>query len=370
MVEERQTGRAAFFAAAEGMPSWVPRLLLQVTAIVVILWASFHIAKALRGFLILLLISLFLSLALEPGVAYLSNRRGWRRGAATGVMFGAGLLLVIIGVGLMVPLVIDQTERLIERVPGYVDQVAELLARFNIDVSTDEIASSVTNLDPSFSGLAGNVGGRLLGFGTAVVGTMFQILTIGLFTFYMTADAPRIRHAFLRRLPAHRQRLLTQVEEIAVEKTGAYIYSRTLLAGVAALVTWVALRIIGVPFPEPLALWVGVISQFVPVVGTYLGGILPTLIALLESPGAAVWVIVFLVAYQQFENYVINPRITARTMSLHPAMAFGSAIVGATLMGVAGALMALPVAATIQAWVSAYGERYELVGSEATPGAE
>ncbi len=344
------------------MPPWIPRLLAQITGIVVLLWAGYHIAQALRGFLILLLISFFLATALEPGVAYL-HKRGWRRGAATGVMFVGTGLAGALAIGLMVPLIIDQTEKLIDRVPRYIDEISNFLAQFNIDVSTDDFVDSVTNLDTSFSGLAGDVGGRLLGFGTALVGTVFQLLTIALFTFYMTADAPRIRRAVLRLVPQARQRVLLHIQEIAIEKTGAYIYSRALLAAVAAFITWIALRLIGVPFSEPLALWVGVLSQFVPVVGTYLGGILPVLIALLEDPIKAVWVVAFVVIYQQFENYVVSPRITARTMSLHPAIAFGSAIVGATLMGAAGALMALPVAATVQAWVSTYIERYEVVPS-------
>ncbi len=344
------------------MPPWVPRLLAQITVLVVLVWVAYHISRALRGFLILLLISFFLSVALEPGVALLA-KRGWRRGFATGCIFILAVLAVLLGVGLMVPLVVDQTQKLVDRVPGYIDQIAELLAQFNIQISTEDLTRSVTNIDASLSGFAGRIGGTLLGFGTLVVGTVFQMLTVALFTFYMTADAPRIRRAVLRVLPQERQRLLLQIQEIAVEKTGAYIYSRALLALVATLITWMALRIIGVPFAAPLALWVGLLSQFVPVVGTYLGGILPVLIALLEDPVKAVWVIVFIALYQQFENYIIAPRITARTMSLHPAIAFGSAIVGATLMGAPGALMALPVAATVQAWISTYLERYELITS-------
>jgi predicted PurR-regulated permease PerM len=358
--------RAGFFAAAHGMPPWIPRLLAQVAAIVVLLWAGYHVSKALRGFLILLLISFFLSTALEPGVAYL-EKRGWRRGVATAVMFIATLQLVLLGVSLMVPLIVDQTQKLVDSVPGYIGQIGEFLERFNIEISTDDLVSAVTDIDTSFSGFAGGIGGTLLGFGSAVVGTVFQVLTIGLFTFYMTADAPRIRHAVLRMVPQERQRMLMHIQEIAIEKTGGYIYSRALLALVAAFITWIAFRLIGVPFPEPLALWVGVLSQFVPVVGTYIGGILPVLIALLEDPVMAVWVVVFIVLYQQFENYVVAPRITAHTMSLHPAVAFGSAIIGATLMGPAGALMALPVAATVQAWISTYIERYDVVTGETEP---
>jgi predicted PurR-regulated permease PerM len=347
------------------MPPWVPRLLLQVTAIVVILWAAYQVGKALRGFLILVLISLFLSVALEPAVAYLA-KRGWRRGAATGVIFVLAVQLTLLAVALMVPLIVDQTQKLINSVPEYVTQINDFLSALNIELSRQRIVESITTLDTSISGLANDLGGTLLGVGSRLVTTVFQILTIALFTFYFTADAPRVRRAVLRMFPPERQRVLLRVQEIAIEKTGAYIYSRALLAAVAAFVTWIALRIIGVPFAEPLAIWVGVLSQFVPVVGTYLGGVLPVLIALLESPAKAVGVLIFIILYQQFENYIVSPRITARTMSLHPAIAFGSAIIGATLMGAPGALMALPVAATIQAWISTYLERHEVIESHLT----
>lgn len=345
------------------MPPWVPRLLLQVTCIVVLLYTAYHVMRALRGLLVLVLISFFLATALEPAVAYLA-RRGWKRGPATGVIFFAAVLLVGSLIGLMVPLVITQTANLIDKMPSYIDQLAEFLGRFGIDVEPNRMLEAVTSIDASIEGLAGDFGGTVLGVGTALVATIFQLLTIALFTFYLTADAPRIRRGVLRVLTPERQRVMIEVQEIAIDKVGGYIYSRTLLAAVAATVTWIALMIIGVPFAVPLAIWVGVLSQFVPVVGTYIGGILPVLIALLESPGKALWVAGFIALYQQFENYIVSPRITSRTMSLHPAVAFGSAIVGATLLGAPGALMALPVAATIQAWVSTYIERHELIESE------
>ncbi len=357
-----ERGSRGLFAASHGMPPWVPRLLLQITAIVVLLWAAYQVGRALRGFLILVLISLFLSVALEPAVAYLA-KRGWRRGIATGVIFVVSVQLTMLAVALMVPLVVDQTRKLISSVPGYVTQINDFLGRFDITLSRSRIVDSITTIDTSIQGLANDLGGTILGVGSRLVNTVFQILTIALFTFYFTADAPRVRRAVLRLFPPDRQRVLLRVQEIAIEKTGAYIYSRALLAAVAALATWVALRVIGVPFAEPLALWVGVLSQFVPVVGTYLGGVLPVLIALLESPAAALWVLVFIVLYQQFENYIVSPRITERTMSLHPAISFGSAIIGATLMGAPGALMALPVAATVQAWISTYIDRHEVIES-------
>ena len=128
----------------------------------------------------------------------------------------------------------------------------------------------------------------------------------------------------------------------------------------SAMFTYVTLRVIDIPFALALAIWVGVISQFIPAVGTYLAAIVPILVALPEGLVKAIVVIIVLVVYQQIENLLISPRITARTMSLHPAVAFGSAIAGALILGVVGALIALPVAATVQAFVSTYFERYHV----------
>jgi predicted PurR-regulated permease PerM len=337
-------------------------LLRQIVVLIVVGYAAWNLARALRGFLTLVLISVFLAVALEPGVVYLA-KRGWRRGLATGVMFfGVGLGSAAF-VGLMIPLIIDQVVSLVDKLPQYVADLAEFAQRFDVDLSTERLSEAVASLDSSLQSIAGDVAGTLFGVGSRLVSTFLQMLTIGLFTFYITADAPRLRRAVLSVVSPQRQREVLRIMEIAIEKTGGYFYSRTLLALVSAVVTWLVLRAIGIPFALPLGLWVGVLSQFIPVFGTYLGGILPLLIALLEDPVKAIWVAVFILVYQQVENYLIAPRITARTMSLHPAVAFGSAIVGGTLLGAAGAVMALPVAATIQVFVSTFLERHQLVES-------
>jgi predicted PurR-regulated permease PerM len=115
-----------------------------------------------------------------------------------------------------------------------------------------------------------------------------------------------------------------------------------------------------------LAIWVGLISQFLPVVGTYLAGLLPVVITLIDSPVKALVVVIAIVVYQQVENYIFAPRITARTMEMHPAVAFGAALAGGAAMGPVGALLALPAAAMLQAVVGAVGTRYEVVDSHLT----
>ena len=363
------------------MPTWIPALLVMAVFTLGVAIFALTLFRELRNLLILLFISLFLSVALEPGVNWLAahgwkprGRRGWKRGTGAGVIFLS--LLVVAGtfIGLMIPLIIDQSIELVDRLPGYIDDLGEVTSQFGLEISSERAAEALTNLDTSLNDVAGDVAGSVFGVGTTLLGTVFQLLTIGLFTFYLTADGPRFRRTVLSALPPERQREVLRVWEIAIDKTGGYFYSRALLAGIGAAVAWIVFLAIGVPFALPLALWVGIFSQFVPVVGTYIGGALPALIALLDdiapetvegmgfrTPGKAIAVIVYIVIYQQIENYLLSPRITARTMSLHPAVSFGSAIAGATLLGAPGALMALPVAATIQAFISTYIHRYDVI---------
>ncbi|MFH2071609.1 MAG: AI-2E family transporter, partial [Actinomycetota bacterium] len=270
-----------------GMPGWVPRLLVMVFGAIIGLWAAFHVLGRLRGLLILVLISMFLSIALEPGVNYLA-KRGWRRGLATGVMFLGMLTLIGLFIGLMVPLIVNQTIKLVDKIPSYVEQLSDFAARLGIDFSGQALSDAVANLGTDLQGIAADVAGSVFGVGTALLGTLLQLMTIGLFTFYMTAEGPRLRRSVLSVLPPARQREVLRIIDIAIDKTGGYFYSRTLLALFAAALAWAAFTIIGVPFALALALWLGILSQFFPVVGTYLGGVLPLLIALLESPPKAI----------------------------------------------------------------------------------
>jgi predicted PurR-regulated permease PerM len=141
-----------------------------------------------------------------------------------------------------------------------------------------------------------------------------------------------------------------------------------LLAVLNASFFAIVLLVLGVPYWLPLAIWTGLVSEFIPTVGTYLGIGLPALVALANQPSDALWVVVFGTLYQQLENYLIAPRITARTVHMHPAVALGAVIVGATLFGALGALVAIPVVAAIQSVIETYGRRYDIVADvEAQP---
>lgn len=148
--------------------------------------------------------------------------------------------------------------------------------------------------------------------------------------------------------------------EIAVGKTGGYLYSRGLMALVSGVAHYILLQALGVPYAPVLGVWVGLVSQFIPTIGTYLAGALPMLIAFTVAPWYAMWVLVFVVIYQQFENYMLQPKLTAKSVDIHPAVAFGSVIVGTALLGAVGALISIPAVATLQAFLGAYVKRYDV----------
>jgi predicted PurR-regulated permease PerM len=348
------------------MPRWIPKLLLLVVATIAGALAAYWFLGKIRDLIIWLIVALFLSFALEPAVNYLV-RRGWRRGLATGAVLFAVVLLMIVVVGAMTPLIISQVQELIRSVPESLDRVNVYSQRwFKLDVSSSRVLDQLTSLDASVRSYATNVAGNLLGFGARALTAVFEVLTIGLFTFYLVADGPRFRRAICSLMRPERQREVLRAWEIAVDKTGGYFYSRLLLGTIAGVTIWIFLVIIDVPFALPLAIWMGFFSTFVPIVGTYIGSAVPILVALLDDPWKGVAILIYIVIYQQIENYILSPRITARTMELHPAVAFGSAIAGASLLGAVGAFLALPAAAIIQSAVSSYVTRHAVMETELT----
>lgn len=351
------------------MPTWVPRAILTFFAGFAGLFVLYWVFQKLSGLLVMLLVSLFLSFALEPAVNWM-ERHGVRRGLGTALTFLAVLVSLGVFFFFMGRLLVDQISDLVDRAPDYIRQIEEWAnERFDAEIDTDQLVEEFQSggrAEEWASSLAGNI----YEIGTQVVTSLFQLLTVGLFTFYLVADGPRLRRTILSTLTPVRQREVLRVWEIAIQKTGGYIYSRGLLAFASALVHWAAFALLEVPSALPLALWVGVISQLIPTIGTYLAGALPLLIATLDEPISGLWVLAVVVVYQQIENYVLLPRVSAHTMELHAAVAFGAVIAGAAMLGATGALLALPAAATLQAFVSTYLQRHEVVSSSLTDSQE
>ncbi len=326
---------------------------------VIVLWTLQHLFDSLSGFLVTVLISLFFSFALEPAVNWL-ERQGINRGIGTGIMFLLALALIV-GFGWIVGSVLaEQLTGLVDDAPIFIDETEQWLQN-NIDESiTLDAARDQFLSDDGVGEQLTSIADNAVGLGATVIGVIFDLFTVALFTYYLTADGPRLRRTICSRLKPERQRRVLGVWDLAIQKTGGYILSRTLLAMLSAFCTWIAFSVIGVPFPLALAVWVGVISQFVPVVGVYIAGSLPILLTIIESPTKALYAGIFLLAYQQIENYVVAPRVDSKTLKIHPAVSFGSVLAGASVLGPVGALLALPAAATAQGVISATGERYAI----------
>ena len=343
------------------MPRWVVQA-------VVVFWLGFiatlvgrWLFSRLHTLLFLIVISLFLSLAIEPGVNILA-RRGWRRGVATLVFLFGVLVLALVFVSAIGALIATQVANFIDDLPTRIQEVQSFVNRnFSTDLDFGELIDRIDK-----GQLAGSLANNTISFTTTVLGGLLQVLTVLLLTFYMVADGPRMRRAICQRLRADRQERVLHAWELAIDKTGGYLYSRALLALLSAVFHTVAFSLIGLKYPVALGIWVGLVSQFLPVIGTYLAGVLPVLVALLDDPIRALWVLGIIVVYQQIENYLFAPRITARTLELHPAVAFSAAIAGAAVLGPVGAILALPACATVQGFLAEWGPRHDVVESDLT----
>lgn len=272
---------------ASTMPAWIPRLILMVILSVIAAVAAVNVFTRLRSLIVWLVISLFLSFALEPAVNWLEDH-GWRRGLATAsVLFGFVILGAVL-LATMIPLIVEQIRDLIRNVPLWLDDISVYTERwFDVSLSTDRVLEQLGEADAEVGSFRSNIAGNLFGFGARLVGGIFQLLTIGLFTFYLVADGPKLRRAVCSLVRPGRQHEVLRAWEVGIEKTGGYFYSRTLLGVISGVLIYIVLRVLGVPFAAPLALWMGVLSQFIPVIGTYLASALPLLVAVLEDPGAA-----------------------------------------------------------------------------------
>ncbi len=348
-------------AGTATMPRWVLRA-------VIVFWLGFlatlvgrWLFSRLHTLLFLIVVSLFLSLAIEPGVNFLA-RRGWRRGLATAVFLFGIVLLALVFVGAIGALIAQQVANFIDDLPARITEVQDFVNRnFSTELDFGELIDRIDK-----GQLAGSLANNTISLTTTVLGGVLQVLTILLLTFYMVADGPRMRRAICRRMRPDRQQRVLHAWELAIDKTGGYLYSRALLALLSAVFHTVAFTVIGLRYPVALGIWVGLVSQFLPVIGTYLAGVLPVLVALLDEPIRALWVLLVIVIYQQIENYLFAPRITAHTLELHPAVAFSAAIAGAAVLGPVGAILALPACATVQGFLSEWGPSHDVVDSDLT----
>jgi predicted PurR-regulated permease PerM len=342
-------------------PTNARRIVVIVLSSVVLLWIAQWAFQSMGSFLFLLLLAWLLSIAMEPVVLWMSGR-GMRRGLATGLTM-LGMILVIAGLAELFGAVFAaQLSQLGTQFPNAISNAINWVnSTFKTTFDLKQIQQALSLTPDKLGELAGKYGGGIIGVFGSVFAFIFDLLTILVFAYYFSADSPRLRQSIGSWLPQRYQRVFITVWTISVEKTGGYVVSKVVLAAISAFFHSAFFWIIDVPFWLPLGVFAGIVGQFIPTIGTYIGVILPALFALVGKPINALWIIIFATIYQQVENYVFTPRVSRRTMDVHPAIALGSVIAGAALFGPIGALIGIPIAAVALAILDTFSKRHELV---------
>jgi len=352
----------------EARPTWVAfntasvrKTALVILGLLLVLSIGLWAFSALSSFLFILLLAWLVSIAMEPLVLGLANR-GMRRGLATGLVMLAGLIIFAVLAEIFGSVFYSQLSQLGEQLPSTVTSLITWVnTTFHTNFDLTTITQSIQLTPDKLGQLAGTYGGGLLGIFGSIATLIFDGLTILVFAYYLSADSPRLRQTIGSWLAPRYQRVFVTVWRISVEKTGGYVISKLVLAGLSALFHIGFFWAINVPFWLPLGLLAGIVGQFIPTIGTYIGVALPALFTLVESPIDVLWIAIFATVYQQIENYIFTPRVSRRTMDVHPAVALGSVIAGAALFGPIGALIGIPLAAVALSIVNTFSARHALL---------
>lgn len=355
---EKKPERDISFIALE------PRFLKRAVFIVLIGIVIFQVVSwsfaLLAGFLFNLLLAWLLAISIDPIVTGLSAR-GMRRGLATAIVAVAGVVLIGGFVALFGGALAAQISEFIIALPALVLELVEWInGTFNANINPVEITSNLNLTSEQITAIASSLAGGIFGVVFSVINVVFSLLTILVFSFYFSADAPRIKRFIASWLPHNRQLVFINVWDISVRKAGGFVISKLALATLSAAAHVGFFYLIDVPYWLPMGIFAGFVSQFIPTIGTYIGVILPALFAAFEQPLDVLWIVLFATVYQQIENYVFTPRISTATMDINSGVALASVFIGAALFGPIGAIIGIPLVAIVIAVMEAYGQRYEL----------
>ncbi len=293
----------------------------------------------------LLLVAFFLTLALDPLVEALVQR-GVGRGLSVSLV-----LLLLLGIFavlgfVVVPPVAQQAAELARNAPTYLDQalrnptVQDLDAQYQVlQHVQEEFNRRITD-----SQFMSQVFGGVVGVGRAVASGIFSTLTVLVLTLYFLTALPRLKHAAYDMVPATRRTRVMSLSEEIMRRVGYYAIGQVVVATVNAFCSYIMMSIVRIPYAAVLAVAVGLLG-LIPMVGATLGAVVVATVAFFDDPKKAVIAIVYFIIYQQTENYLVAPRIMQRTVSVPGAVTVVAALVGGTLLGILGALVAIPAAA-------------------------
>lgn len=322
------------------------RTIVRVILVAIAVVGSLYFLWLIRSVLGMLFIAIFLAVALGPVVEFFVRRK-IKRGLAIlityvlllGTVFGLGLLVV--------PPIVNGVNDFVGNVPGYVEDLrdsktfAKYDDKYDITPKLKEQAEKLpTHLADAATGL------RTVTVG--VFGVIVQLVTILVMTFFLLLDGKRMLKFAFRELGPERGRRMERVAEDVYRAVGGYVAGNLMISVIAGVLSYLVMLLLGIPFAVPLAVMVAFLD-LIPLVGsTIAGAIIAIVAAIVGFPEKLIVWVIFLVIYQQLENNVIQPIVYKRTVQIHPLIVIVAVLIGGSLLGVLGALLAIPVAATVQ----------------------
>jgi Predicted permease len=342
-------------------PGNIWRVGLVVIGLIVLFAVGRFVLSEGRSLLFTVVMAWFGSLAMEPAVSRLARRMP--RGAATGVVLLSVVLFLVVFFSLFGQLIVEQVAGLVRSIPDLAKNgLIWVNDRFGTDYAYEDIWLTLQANLERVAEMASQLAGGVLAVLGSIAGAVASFFVFALLLFYLSADGPKLRRWIASLFPPPSQEKTVVVWDTMAEKTGRYVSARLILAAVNATATGIVFLALGLPSWLALALWTGMVAQFVPAIGTYISIVLPTLVGLLSpNPWLGVMVVGWGILYQQIENLTIEPRISARAVNVHPAVSFASVIAGTAMFGVAGALLAIPVVAMLLTLLDLYRTRYDLL---------
>ena len=320
-------------------------LLNRAFLYVLIIAFSVLIFIRVKSLIFDLFVAVVLAALAEP-VVYRLTKKISRQSAA---LVAVSLILLVIGATLfsIIPIMVQEIYFLSSQMPTYFDNFINYL-----NVEGFAVSSQSLDLESQFNSLikdyGSTVGSSVVFAGQGLLRTLGHIFIIFFFTYYLISEGDGWRVKLKESLPSNVSSSIDQVWRIGVSKAGGFIVAKVILGVLASIVLSVSFLLIGLPSPIALGVAAGILSQLIPVVGTFLGGLFPFIASISLGTNAMIATVVVLLAYQIIENYFISPRVTKSTMEIHPAIAVFSTLFGAYTLGGVGAILALPVAATVQ----------------------
>ena len=296
---------------------------------------------------VLILVSLFLATGLNPAVEAL-RKRNLSRGSAVAVIFSSVILFVVFFAFVVVPPVVNQGTTLIENAPQLLDDLMKnrTINSLNDQFGLIDTLQSRLNSVTSDGTLLISTFGGVIGVGQSILSGFFTALTILVLTLYFITSLPQAVSLGLSLVPASRRERVGKLTNAVIERVGLFVGSQILIAAMAGVFVVLLTSILRMPSPIAIGMIVFVVA-LIPLIGHFIGAGVVTLIALTQSPLIGLIAFVAYVLYVQIENYVVTPRIMKRTLSVPGAVTIISALIGSSLLGLVGGLLAVPVAASI-----------------------